>query len=257
MSEERNEIIDVFQRVEDKYELTPAQAEMFIQLCGRHIKEDIYYKYTVQSVYYDTAGSDLIIHSLTKPDYKMKLRLRSYGQPDGRKPVFLETKKKFDDIVYKRRIVLNEEEAEQYLEYGIPHHVHNNTADEIEYIMNFYNPEARVLIIYDRECYAAVDEQDVRITFDTNIRYRTDHVNLYENGTEKKLAEGKVMLEVKAMNRYPLWLVRILSKMNLRQTSFSKYGTIYTINFEKSGRTRRIPEHVYTEKENRVCSLQY
>ena len=213
-----------------------------------------------KSIYYDTIGSDLIIQSLLKPEYKMKLRLRSYGQPDGTKPVFLETKKKYKNIVYKRRIVLGEKEADDYLEFGIPHHVHNNTADEIDYIMNFYNPEAKVLIAYDRECYSSTTENDVRITLDTNIRYRTDHVTLYEDGSEKKLAEGVVMLEVKAMDRYPMWLVRILSEMNLRRTSFSKYGTIYSIDHR--------PEAVHTasqntyaalnyRKENPLCSVQY
>ena len=257
MSEERNEIIDTFRRVEDKYALTPAQAQLFLKMCGSHIKEDIYYKYTVQSIYYDTAGSDLIINSLLKPDYKMKLRLRSYGQPDGTKPVFLETKKKYDHIVYKRRIVLDEKEAEDYLEYGIPHHVHNNTADEIDYIMNFYNPEAKVLIIYDRECYASTTENDVRITFDTNIRYRTENVNLYEDGTEETLQDGMVMLEVKAMDRYPMWLVRILSAMNLRRTSFSKYGTIYTRNSQPHTPAVSTNHTESYAKENRVCSLQY
>ena len=260
MSEERNEIIDTFRRVEDKYAMTPAQAEMFLQKCRSHIKEDVYFRYTVQSIYYDTIGSDLIIQSLLKPEYKMKLRLRSYGQPDGTKPVFLETKKKYKNIVYKRRIVLGEKEADDYLEFGIPHHVHNNTADEIDYIMNFYNPEAKVLIAYDRECYSSTTENDVRITLDTNIRYRTDHVTLYEDGSEKKLAEGVVMLEVKAMDRYPMWLGRILSEMNLRRTSFSKYGTIYSMDHR--------PEAVHTasqntyaalnyRKENPLCSVQY
>lgn len=257
MSEERNEILDTFQRVEDKYAMTPAQAEMFLQMCGSHIREDIYYKYTVQSIYYDSIGSDLIIQSLLKPDYKMKLRLRSYGQPDGHKPVFLETKKKYQDIVYKRRIVLGEEEAIQYLEYGIPHHVHNNTADEIEYIMNFYNPEAKVMIAYDRECYASTSEEDVRITLDSNIRYRTDNVTLYEDGTEKKLAEGIIMLEVKAMHRYPLWLVRILSAMSLKRTSFSKYGTIYTIDHQPAAVRTAVRETVKHAKESQLCSFQY
>ena len=258
MSEERNEILDTFRRVEDKYALTPQQANLFRQLCSSHIKKDVYFKYTVQSVYYDTIGSDLVIQSLMKPQYKMKLRLRSYGQPDGDKPLFLETKKKYQDIVYKRRIVLSEKEAESYLEYGIPHHVKNNTADEIDYILNFYNPEPKVLIIYDRECYAAVDEADVRITFDTNIRYRTDHVSLYEDGSEKKLAEDTVMLEVKAMDRYPMWLTRILSAMKVRRTSFSKYGTIYTMNHQVEKPVySRAYENKTMMKEESVCSLQY
>jgi len=251
--------IENFQRVEWKYRMTKEQQAEFMRRAADHLKEDLYFKYTVHSVYYDTMDSRLIINSLNKPNYKMKLRLRSYGEPDGNSPVFIETKKKYGDIVYKRRITLGEKEAENYLEYGIPHHVHNNTADEIDYILKYYNPSAKVLICYDRECYSSTTEADVRITFDSNIRYRIHDVNLHEDGSEEKLDDdGMVMMEVKAMDRYPMWLVRILSDMKLYRTSFSKYGNIYRSNFEEMSPVSEPDQTVRkrtSEKERYVCSL--
>ena len=249
--------IETFKRVEDKYVLTPEEKEIFLKKCEEYIKEDIYYKYSIHSVYYDNMTNDLAVHSLMKPDYKMKLRLRCYGEPSKDKPVFLETKKKFENIVYKRRIELGLDEAYDYLEYGKPHHVKSNTADEIDYILNYYNLEAKAYIAYDRECYAAINEEDVRITFDTNIRYRTNDVSLDEKGNEEKLKEGFVMLEVKAMKRYPMWLVRVLSEMKLYKTSFSKYGTIYSLNFSELAYKPTLKYQRLSEKENLLCSIQY
>lgn len=249
--------IETFKRVEDKYVLTPEEKEEFLARCKDYITEDVYYKYSVHSVYYDNASNDLAVHSLMKPDYKMKLRLRCYGEPSEDKPVFLETKKKYDKIVYKRRIDLGLQEAIDYLEYGKPHHVKNNTADEIDYILNYYNLEAKVYIAYDRECYAAINEADVRITFDKNIRYRIDDVSLEEKGNEEKLKDGFVMLEVKATKRYPMWLVKVLSEMKLYKTSFSKYGTIYSVNFDELAYKPTLKYERIKEKENLVCSVQY
>ena len=254
---------EVFERIEKKYLLPETVFRRLLPELRKHMADDVYGRYTISNIYFDTEQFGLIRASLEKPVYKEKLRLRCYGTPSEDGKVFVEIKKKYKGIVYKRRITLSLKEARRYLVYGIRPDMtdwkftRQQIFKEIDYMKERYGLRPAAFIAYDRIALAGTEDPELRVTFDTNIRYRTDHVNLYEDGTEKKLAEGKVMLEVKAMNRYPLWLVRILSKMNLRQTSFSKYGTIYTINFEKSGRTRRIPEHVYTEKENRVCSLQY
>ncbi|MBR2810805.1 MAG: VTC domain-containing protein, partial [Solobacterium sp.] len=132
-----------------------------------------------------------------------------------------------------------------------------NTAEEIDYMMNYYHLEPAVLILYDRECWSSDTEKDVRITFDSNIRYRLDNVTLKETGEEKPLRKGMVIMEVKAMDRYPLWLVRILSENKLYKSSFSKYGTIYTETYGRpQNRTGRAYEYT-GEKEKRLCSVQY
>lgn len=251
-------LIDTFERVEDKYSLTYEQADALKKAIAEHIEEDIYYKYTVHSIYYDSIDSRLVINSLNSTQYRMKLRSRCYVQPDDDTPVFIETKKKLGDIVYKRRFQLTAKETEDYMEYGIPHHVHNNTADEVDYLMKYYNLQPKVLILYERECYKGIAEDDVRITFDTNIRYRIDDVNLKENGTETPLTKDTVIMEVKAMDRYPLWLVKVLSEMKLYKRSFSKYGNIYRLNFNAMA-PQLSTQNVYepAKKEKTVCSVQY
>ncbi|MBR2067434.1 MAG: polyphosphate polymerase domain-containing protein, partial [Solobacterium sp.] len=230
----------------------------FIQIIHKHIQKDMYFQYTVRSLYFDNDNSELAIQSLLKPDYKMKLRLRCYGEPSEDKPVFLETKKKYENIVYKRRIDLGYKEAFDYIDYGIPHSVKSNTADEIDYLMKYYNLEPKVYIAYDRNCYSAINESDVRITFDTNIRYRIDDISLKETGNEKFLKEGMVMLEVKATKRYPMWLVDALSEMKIYRTSFSKYGTIYSENYDElSPKVAMRYENMNQVRGNLICSVQY
>ena len=68
------------------------------------MKEDAFGSYTICNIYYDTPDWRLIRASLEKPAYKEKLRVRSYGVPTETDRVFVELKKKFDGVVYKRRI---------------------------------------------------------------------------------------------------------------------------------------------------------
>lgn len=253
-----NTVLDTFERVEDKYSLTLQQAQQIKKAMQEHIEKDVYYQYTVHSLYFDSLDSRLIIQSLNGSRYKMKVRVRCYSQPEKDTPIFLETKKKLGDIVYKRRFALPYTQAHDYLLDGVAHSVHNNTADEIDYLMKYYKLQPKVLILYERECYKSTSEEDVRITFDSNIRYRVENVNLTESGNEKALTKDTVIMEIKAMDRYPIWLVNILSEMKLYRRSFSKYGNIYRLNFNEMA-PQYSNKYTYEtiEKENTVCSVQY
>lgn len=87
--------------------VTAAQQQRF-QLEGMApcMKKDAYGAYTICNIYYDTGDWRLIRKSLEKPVYKEKLRVRSYGVPTGDDKVFVELKKKYDGVVYKRRVAM-------------------------------------------------------------------------------------------------------------------------------------------------------
>ena len=83
---------DVFRRVEKKYTVTTAQMERLKESFSHILRPDVYPSYTLCNVYYDTEQDELIRRSIEKPDFKEKLRLRSYGVPTDNDAVFLEIK---------------------------------------------------------------------------------------------------------------------------------------------------------------------
>ena len=95
---------NVFKRYERKYIITPEQYEGLMPLIDEYMRGDEYGRSTICNIYFDTPSHMLIRNSIDKPVYKEKLRLRSYGVPDQDSNVFIEIKKKFKGIVYKRRI---------------------------------------------------------------------------------------------------------------------------------------------------------
>lgn len=222
------EIKMTFQRLEKKYYLTPRQySTLMVELCD-YVKEDQFGSSTICNIYYDTEQFDLISQSIQKPAYKEKLRLRSYGIPKAEDKVYLEIKKKCKGVVNKRRIAMTLQEAENYLVHGKRPLYQNQILNEIDYFIQFYKPEPKVFLAYDRIPYVGIEDAQVRITFDFNIRRRHDHLSLGWGDTGECIqADNGIIMELKVSDAYPLWLTYLLSKYELYPVSFSKYGTIF------------------------------
>lgn len=218
-----------FQRYEIKYLLNPSQKQSVLQAMADHMKLDKYGRTTIRNLYFDTANWRLIRHSLEKPVYKEKLRVRSY-QPAGPKdPVFVELKKKYKSVVYKRRLALPEEVVMESFKKETPLPVHSQIGEEIAYFREYYGCLfPAVFLSYEREAYYALDGGDFRVTFDENILYRTEDLDLGKMiyGTPI-LAEGQTLMELKTSGGIPLWMSETLAKNVVFKTSFSKYGTAY------------------------------
>ena len=108
----------IFKRHELKYLVSAGQREFIESEFARYMIPDEHGESTICNIYYDTPDFRLIRRSLEKPVYKEKLRLRSYGTASKDEKVFLELKKKYKGIVYKRRISFNYDEAQEILENG-------------------------------------------------------------------------------------------------------------------------------------------
>ena len=104
-----------FERRELKYRITDAQRAALEAAFDARMVPDEHGESTICNIYYDTADYRLIRASLEKPAYKEKLRLRSYGVTEPGGEVFLELKKKYKGIVYKRRITLPEDAAGDFI----------------------------------------------------------------------------------------------------------------------------------------------
>lgn len=218
---------NIFQRVEQKYVLTKEQKENLLKEIDEHIEKDKYFESTICNIYFDTKNNDLIINSLEKPTFKEKLRLRSYGTPNIYSDVFLEIKEKYKGIVGKRRIKLKLKDFYSYLKKQ-KYDETNQIMKEINYYFEFHKLKPSIFIGYDRQSYKGIIEEELRITFDNNLRSRKDNLRL-ECGDFGELFfdDDKYIMEIKTLGAMPLWLVRALSDLKIYPTSFSKYGSIY------------------------------
>lgn len=221
----------VFKRYELKYLLTRSQQQILCQSLEPYMTADRFSHSSIRNIYYDTPNYRLIRQSLDKPVYKEKLRVRSYGRARAEDDVFVELKKKYNSVVYKRRLEMPQQQALDAM-IGRSPMPDSQIGREIESTLHFYQELIpRVYLSYERDAYHALDS-DFRLTFDDCIRYRTEELTLNsEPWGHPLLDSGMVLMELKIPDSMPLWMADILDRMGLQKTSFSKYGTAYTQMF--------------------------
>ncbi len=230
----------VFRRREQKYLLDASQLQALECLMGEKMKPEKYWKSDVRNIYYDTPDRRLIRRSLEGPVYKEKLRLRCYGPVEPGGEVFLELKKKYKGIVYKRRISLPLEAALSYMQDPEKSLEQGQIGNEIDYFKRFYAGLAPAMYIcYDRLAWKEPGS-DLRITVDRNIRYRQAPLDLtVPPSGEALLASDQGLMEIKTAGAMPLWLVDFLNRQQIRKTSFSKYGRAYLRELERKRKESR------------------
>jgi SPX domain protein involved in polyphosphate accumulation len=207
---------------------------------------------TIHSLYYDTPNFDLIERSLDKPLYKEKLRLRIYGRPCESGPAFVELKKKFKGIVYKRRIRMSLQAAQAFLAgmpyiqackaYPLPEGEQSagqfepktlQIARELEFTIGRYgNLEPAMIISCERSAYAHPEDENLRLTFDANLQCIYQAQSIFEVLEVPFRAVPVInptysVMEVKNAGALPIWLVEVLDNAKAYPQSFSKYGRAY------------------------------
>ena len=233
----------IFDRTEKKYLITRSDYNYLIEINKKHMEKDGYYKSTIYNIYFDNDNYDLIIQSIDHPVFKQKLRARSYK---GYDKVFFEIKTKLnrdiledsdENLGYKRRILITKNDYKDYIKgrasfinvamRDTEQKTDLQIAKEIDYMIKHFDLKPKILVMYDRESYRGDD--DLRITFDTHLKYRTTNLKFTKNSADKPYFEDKkcIIMEIKAKGYLPLWLVYALSKKHIYPQRFSKIGKIY------------------------------
>ena len=220
--------IVVMKRYEMKYMMNPEQTAYFKEKVKGHMEIDSFGLSSIASLYYDTPNYRLIRTSVEKPEFKEKVRLRSYGIATEDSPVYLELKRKAYGIVYKRRVQTTIPLVHKFFNYEGDICAGGQINREITAFRDYYQTLVPAcLIIYDRIAYFEPDG-DLRLTIDHNPRYRYDDLNLTKSMEGiSLLPEGYTLLEIKVQQAMPLWLSAILDGGKIFKTSFSKYGAAY------------------------------
>lgn len=216
-----------FRRVEKKYVITKKQYLVLKDAITEKMVEDEHGKSTICNIYFDTEAYELIRHSITKPIFKDKVRLRSYNIPTKNSTIYLEIKRKYDGVVSKRRIETSLNQFYSYIEDN------NNLEEsqikkELDYYFNYYNLKETMFLSYERTAYYDRENRDFRITFDNNILARNYDLQIEKgNYGVSILDKDKYIMEVKTLGAMPMWFVKILDEEEIYPSGFSKYGEAY------------------------------
>ena len=238
---------EVFKRIEIKYLLNEEQLSGLMPYLETMAKVDRYGLSRINNIYFDTPDYRLVKTSMEKPIYKEKLRLRTYGKTDDDTNSFIEIKKKYDGVVYKRRISGRYLDTYSYLisrNSAKDSFDHSQISKEIREFLKLYGDlRPAMCICYDRIAMIGTEDAEFRVTFDRNITWNDKCTDLRKAGEGRKLLkDGQCLMEIKVSNSMPMGLARKLSELKIFPVSFSKYGSGYadminTVTYKKTERT--------------------
>jgi hypothetical protein len=249
---------DIFNRFEQKYLISDTQKIALCQLLDEQMQADacnpLGQTYSITNIYCDDRDFSLIRQSLARPEYKEKLRLRSYGVPKPDDLIYLEIKKKYKGKVNKRRTRIQLQDALRLLQTGGRKLPEDNKCDplvleEVCSLLKRYNLRPAWYVAYDRLAYAARDSSGLRVSLDRNIRWRSEHLDLTAGDFGRQLIEpDQWLLEIKTPRSIPLWLTEHLSTNHIYPNRFSKYGKSFQLSCREKNNYQgaEIP-----------CSIQY
>lgn len=245
--------IEIFRRREQKYLITIEQYEEMVRHISPYMRPDRYGdegRYTVTTLYFESPDNTIYFETKNKLKFRQKLRLRVYDDTDIDGNAFFEVKQKNKKVVNKRRMVIPLREAYRYLKNGFKEPLANYQTSnpqvfrEIHHFLHFYQLKPEMVVSYDRHAFHQVDDPDLRVTFDLNLRCRNNDLAI-ENGSYGRhfIDPNLVVLEVKVNESVPLWLTRILQDLQCEQRSASKFCT--SLELLKS---EELPDGVMQEK---------
>lgn len=224
-----------FKRVETKYLVPTKHLKPLLEDLKAYLTEDDFPNSTISNIYFDTPDFEVIKDALAGRNKREKIRMRCYAQkPTSANQAFLEIKQKdLEGVGHKLRLISTPPLINQLLVHGrsdksiTDHHL----VQEIYDLRDRYEGlSPRIFIYYERYSLKQKKgaEEKVRVTFDKNLRYRDNHVDLTSGNSGKALLDtDHIIMEIKASKDKPNWLQEILDKHGLIQIKFSKYACAY------------------------------
>jgi len=190
------------------------------------LKRDSYDKgngYFIRSLYFDSIENKAFEEKMAGVETRKKIRIRIYDFES--KKAKLEIKNKIGDCIVKESLWIKKDDAKELAQgnYEVLLDYDSKVARKVyvEFRKFLYKPV--VAIDYERSAFV-YDFNNIRITFDRNIRANSINLNMFNNLLFMKplLSKKLVVLEVKFDRFMPDWLKSIVLMKNCN-SAISKY----------------------------------
>ncbi|HIH94454.1 TPA: polyphosphate polymerase domain-containing protein [Methanosarcina acetivorans] len=189
--------------------------------------------YVITSLYYDSPDLQCYWEKVNGIKFRKKLRIRFYETKEKLTEdslIFVEVKQRYDKTIQKRRVEMKYKDSLTLCnERIIPEHNEEDTPviEEILAMVEERNLQPTLITSYFRHAFVGTDyDIGLRITFDSNIRYRINDLDLNSKKPGRFIVSpDRVILEIKANERVPFWLTELIAQNNYRLVRISKYCT--------------------------------
>ncbi len=223
-------VIKHFNRFELKYLVPHTRVPELVGALSDHVRPDPHSLdaagYPIHSVYWDSAGLGFFWEKIEGLKYRRKLRLRRYGDSDS---VFLEIKQRIDRTLQKRRVrwplaQLEQAETPEALD-ALLADSDDRIALEVLFLRRHHELRPTMGISYRRRAFLADTGTDLRVTFDSGVKYHDIEPSVTRPPDAGKyiLDPELAVMEIKFGHSVPLWLCKLVSRFELQMVRLSKY----------------------------------
>lgn len=231
----KDSTIRKFNRFELKYVLPIENAVEFAKAIKSFLNVDSYGekgKYAIRSLYYDSPDHKFYWEKMDGLRFRRKLRIRYYEKKErltNDSPVFVEIKQRIDRVTQKRRVKMPLQDALKLCNEGIMPESFDqrdaSTLEEVQSMVLLYRLRPTIITSYFRHAYVGTDyDMGLRVTFDTNIRYRDNDLDLTSKNIGKFMIRPTLsVMEIKANESIPYWLTEMIGEYNVPLVRVSKY----------------------------------
>jgi hypothetical protein len=186
------------------------------------------HQYVVSTLYFDTPGRALYWASRMEHPHRLKVRVRAYETG----PVYLEVKRKARGFIQKSRAAIPRDRWPERLAGSMPG---DATPAERDFRAQIdrHLLEPVVLVRYRREAWLGAFDDYARVTIDRQVECHPQSALSLDADTPRlwPIDDSRSMLgirrgvvvELKASMAVPLWMARLVSRLELWRQSFSKY----------------------------------
>ena len=185
------------------------------------------YAYPIHSIYFDSDGLSTYQATENGDKNRFKLRVRYYDdKPES--PVFLEMKRRFNDVIQKRRCMLPRHALREALT-GDTAHVRPKEMEgytTFTHLMHHLDAKPKAHVAYVREAWMSHYDNSVRVTMDREVRVEPKFDLLPTTAMKSPVMPfGEMMvLELKYTSRFPAWFQELTRTFHLSQSGGPKYS---------------------------------
>lgn len=230
-------------RYEQKYVIPAASRDHVLAVAGAYVVPDPHGRplpttgsgYVVHSTYFDAPDLGAYHARTDAARVRRRVRVRTYGSPGDRAPVFLELKRKLDEQVIKSRAKVGDADTwaalgERPWAWWAAHATGRTraVAERFTYVVDTFGLVPLTSVHYEREVYIdpRPDYPKVRLTLDRHVTasVRPSVSDLYPAPTLSLVPDDQLVLELKFDGAQPAWMRAIVRELGLAAEPVSKFG---------------------------------
>ncbi len=218
--------LDKNYRHELKFIINNSDIELLKKKISLFMHEDNHYEgeYFIKSLYFDDIYNSSYQSKLDGDYSREKYRIRIYS--NDKSYISLELKGKDNNLSYKEREIITYEEYNHIIKKEYDKINIDNRELLGRFLFDIKNKNLIPSIIVDYyRCAYVYDIEDVRITFDRDIKSGLFNYNLFDNKAVNisALESNETILEVKYNDRLPSFIKEIINNTKLVKIAVSKY----------------------------------